>query len=228
MRVGSILFSMVVGLSVALSFMVFPPGARGETIEIQFTGLDLEYDGTDIYDAGGAAGYRDTADTNDADLLTTVSFYKDKMLRGTDDEDVYADFLIKTVPGMSVGGDIVSSTGNSDDLGIDIFDLVDDWNFRLNFTSFRVGYIPGFALVVTGAVSSINGQNLPYDLTIGTPITIISSSTNFSVETSGGKVTKFESSGTGSKVGVPEPSTLAGLLTGVIALAAFAWIRRKR
>ncbi len=235
MRASSILFSMAFGLFGALSLTIFAAGALGETIEIQFIGLDLEYDGTDVYDAGGTAGFRDTGSAGDADPLTLVSFSKNGVLEGIDSADVYVDLLIKDVfniPAVGPGGS-ATSIGNSDDFGFDIFDPVDNWSLRLNITDFAVAYarhpvIGPLAIMATGVVSSIEGQNLPHGLSIGTPITIVVSSTNFSVESAGGVLTKFKSSGTGSIVGVPEPSTLAGLLMAALAIVACACVRRRR
>ena len=234
MRVSSILFSMAFGLFAALLLTIFSAGALGETIEIEFIGLDLEYDGTDVYDAGGPAAFRDTDDAGDADPLTIVSFTKDDVLKGYD-SGYYVDVLIKDVFNIPAGGlgGAASSTGNSDDFGFDIFDPVNDWSLRLNINDFGVAYarhplIGDLAIVVTGAVSSIEGQNLPHDLSIGTPVTIVVSSANFTVESAGGFLTKFKSSGTGSIVAVPEPSTLAGLLMAALAIVACTCVRRRR
>ena len=235
MRASNVFFPMAIGFSLALSLMVFPAGVRGESVVIEFLGLGLEYDGTDIYDSGGAAGFRDSGSVGDADPLTLVSFSQDDVVKSVDMQDVYADVLIKGVfdiPAIGQGGG-VSSTGNADDFGIDIFDPVEDWWLRLNINDIGVAFarhplIGDLAIVATGAVSSVEGQNLPGGLSIGTPITILLSSNNFTVESAGGKLTKFEASGTGSIVGVPEPSTMVGLLTGALAFVVSAWRRRRR
>ena len=230
MRSGNFTSCLVVAVVAAITLLILPLGTSAEEIEIHFAGLDLVFDGTDIYDAGGAAAYRDTSDTADADALSSASFFDGGVLQGTDSADVMADVLIKGADPIPPFGTILSD-GNGDAMGIDIFDPsgAGGWNLQLNIDQLGVGYVPGFALIITGAVTSIEGQDLPFALNIGEPITVVMSSTKFSVTQDGqGRVTSFTSSGTGSIAGVPEPSTLLGLLMGTLAFAGCHWRRRKR
>ena len=200
--------------------------AYSSTLSIEFLGMDVVYDGFAIYDAGSPAG--GSGDPADADPLTAVSFEVDGSLAGPIiSTDVAIDISIlelelpvpASIPGIS------SDTGVSG-----IFDLLigpgpDAFALALDVGEVTVTFFDsGVAQFVFGAevTSDIFDQDLPYGLIMGTPVEV-SFSANIDEGTyfdDGDFITGFEASGTGEMTGplIPEPTTLAMALAGVIGL----------
>lgn len=203
--------------------------ASANMLQIIAAGLDLVYDGTDIYDAASING--GTGNPAEADPLDTMTFkiLETNTTLGTRVNDIFADVKIGGVYNIPVGGGMVQNTGMG--FGFDFLTKPSTpaWGLGLNLTSPLEIVYDGTNLNVlgTGSTNAIMQQDLPYGVEIGTPVQI-SFSGNIVTKTDNGQVlTSFTSSGSGEVTGpatpVPEPATLLllgmGLLSGGVAAA---------
>jgi hypothetical protein len=99
--------------------LLFASPVQASTLEIQVSGLDLQYDGTNIFDAGvhNTIGIGDPAQS---DGLSLLEFYVDGNLVGSQNTDVFADLYVKDVLNVPASGGGVVSAGNGDAFGIDL------------------------------------------------------------------------------------------------------------
>jgi hypothetical protein len=200
----------------------------GDVVEIQFTGLDLTYDGTDIVDATDPVG--GSGDPAEADPLTTMVFLVNGSLVGTLTDDIFADVLVQDVLNIPDTGGVVTSGGNGGAFGFDLLTSLAGWGISLDIDKVKVYYTGDeVAIAAAGVATQIGYQDLPFDIVLdgAKTVSIVASSTNLSnLTASGGYLTGFDASGTGSVKGVfiPEPATL-----GLVALGGLgAFLRRKR
>jgi hypothetical protein len=198
-------------LAALFSAAAFATTASAGPIRIQLTGLDLVYDGFDLYDAGSPLG--GIQDPAESDPLTSARFFQNDVLVGTLSSDIYADVAIVGVPPLpSGGGTVVSPFGG-------FFDLLTSgagFGIGLDIDSMQLTYDPLAAVQLTGvgtAFSIAPGQSLPFGLIAEAPIQVrfeIGSLQN--VTSAGGVVTSFTGSGTAA---IPEPGSLLLVGTGV-------------
>jgi hypothetical protein len=211
------------------------PAAQAATLEIQFTGLDLYYDGNNIFDNGVHNTTR-SGSPADADPLSSIQFYLDNTLVHTITSDVFADVFIADVGAIPVGGALLTSGGNGNDFGIDLLTSSNDpgWGLALDINSLRIFYTGSkIAIAASGLASGIPVQNLPPGLAFdpSEPLTIIMSSANLTgVTTGGGFVTSMHAAGTGNVAGklVPEPSSIVMLAIGFLGATLLGWRHRTR
>jgi len=221
------------------------PVASGALIQIQLGGVDLRYDGTNIFDGG----------TSSPDPLTNATFLVDGVKPGEDTADVTLDLMIPGVTNIPVGGgQVISTAGGSLDLDLGDgeylslaldtavvtyipvtstmdLDLGDGEYLSLALDTAVVTYIPvtsTIQYVFVGSTASSTGENLPYLISIEDPISVsFSTQIMEAVSHSGGFLTAFKTAGTGEiqgfGVGIPEPATLS-----LLALGGLALIRRRR
>ena len=188
------------------------------TLNIQFTGLDITYDGATLTTIGNP------------DSLDSVALKVDGSLAGpvlvAPTDNISADLSIAVTNIPDTGGVGTFAAPGSFDLGL----LTGGLN--LSLTQAAVEYLStGFVdFVFAGAFASIDSQDLPYGLVIGEPVTLSFSAQvdPTSVTSSGGFLTGFTASGTGEVQGavVPVPAALWLFGSGLIGLIGIA--RRKK
>jgi PEP-CTERM motif len=196
-------------------FMISPGFA--DTLEIQYTGLDIIYDGSVITDLGNP------------DSLGSVDF----LVNGTKVFGLNAGVdMSLSVPGVSnlpVGGGAVTSAAG----GILSLALPDDDFLDLQLGAAEVVYVSVSVVqlnfVLAAGSANVLGQLLPIEGELD-DIIAISFSTNIDNGTltdDGSYITGFEANGTGEIEGalIPEPSTICMLGFGALSLLL---IRRKR
>ncbi len=203
--------------------------AQAATIEIQFTGMNLVYDGSAIYDSGSTAG--GSADPAEADPLLSVNFLVDGIPAGPAlTSNIALDVYIPDVTGLSAATgattnittpgnagyfDLLIGTGPtaSEYLLVDLAEVSITYIDVANIVQFTFG----------AAVSDVFSQNLPYGLNIGDPVTVSFSAqlTSGTKTTAGNLVTGFAATGTGEIRGdvIPEPTTCLLAALGLIGLA---------
>jgi hypothetical protein len=224
----------LMAVAAGLAALLAPAPIAAETIQIQFTGLDLVYDGTDLIDAKDPDGRN--GDPDESDSLISMSFLQNGETIGTLTEDIYVDFLIADLKDIPAGGGLVYSGGNGGDFGFDLLTSQAGWGLALDIDEFML-YYSGGELVMTanGVATGIHAQNLPFDLIMDDDQQIvigIHSTALADVTTSqdGQTVASFTAGGTGSVKGglglIPEPTSLVLALVGLIGVTA-AWIRRR-
>jgi hypothetical protein len=208
-------YLLFAALGVAMVWPAVPAAAN--LIEIQFTGVDLVYDGTDLYDAAGPAGRN--GNPAQADPLTTMVFLQDGVPVGTtlvSTDGLFLDVLLKNVPHIPLGG-MVLSGGNGNAFGFDVL-IQNALGLSLNVDTCSVAWFGNrLSMAASGVATEVQSQDLPFGLSIdpGEPVSFVVSSNrlaNVTTETLGGTeyLTGFTAPGTGSVSGtLPEPATLA-------------------
>jgi hypothetical protein len=234
MKIGQLVSHLVRGGAacglVALSLIAAP--ARASTLEIAFTGMDLVYDGSAIYDADSSGG--GVGNPADADPLTSVDFSVDGTPVGSLTSNVSLDAYVPDVTGIpSAAGTVYNLTtpGNPGhfDLLIGTSPLATDY-LVVDLSKVSVTYVDVANIVqfnFGAAVSSVFAQSLPFGLVAGDPVTVSFSAqvVSGSRTTANGFVTGFRASGTGQYNApvVPEPASCVLAACGLIALV----VRRK-
>ena len=228
-------------ISVLIGIVTSPTLAVAGTLEIQFTGLNLDYNGTSIFDSG-AHNTIGLGSPAQSDPLTSMSFYLDGSQVGSVlTADIFADVYLANVLNIPAAGGVVTTGGNGNAFGIDLLtqNLTPGWGLALNIDTMQLFYTGSkIAISVSGVASSLFAQSLPYGLEYDAtkPITIVVSSANLTnVTSAGGFLTGFNAAGTGNVAGTgdvsipsPEPGTLTLAAFGFIGLAAWGWRRRMR
>ncbi|HZZ73221.1 MAG TPA: hypothetical protein VFE24_13275 [Pirellulales bacterium] len=211
--------------------------ASASTIRIDFTNLNLLYDGTNLYDFTNPNTTR-SGSTADASSLASMNFFLDGNLVGTQSvPDIFADVFFKNVLNIPTTPIpvTVTSGGNGNAFGIDLLSTAGT-ELALNLGSVNVTYAspaPGINITFdSGSASSLFSQNLPFGLVAdpSQPIVFSFSSTSLSNVTSlAGFLTGFSSSGTGTitMTALPEPGSYALALGGLLALAVIATRKAK-
>jgi hypothetical protein len=229
---ATVAFTAIVGI------MTLQASAMAGTLEIQFSGLNLDYNGTSIFDSA-AHNIIGVGDPAQSDPLNTMTFLLDGVQVGTTlTTGIFSDIYLANVLNIPVGGGVVTSGGNGDSFGVDLLtqNLTPGFGLALNVDTMQLFYTGSkIAISVSGVASSLFTQSLPFSLEYDPtqPITIVVSSANLTnVTSAGGFLTGFNAAGTGNLAGtgnvVPEPSSIVLAAFGFTGLAAWGWRRRKR
>lgn len=224
--------AVAASLTAALAVGVTPASAG---VLMSFTGLNLVYDGSSIRDAGSPVG--GFADPADADPLGSVDFFFNNMAVAGFSANISLDVFIPgvtNIPFVQNSAHNIVTTGDSPgfiDLLIGTSPLASEFLLlRVEQVSLTFLDIAGQAqFLFSGAVASIDGQNLPFGLELHEPA-VVSFSVQIdpgSLTTADGFVTGFTASGTGEisqGAVIPAPGPAAALtLLGAAAIA-----RRRR
>jgi uncharacterized protein (TIGR03382 family) len=213
-----------------LGVVAFGTTGASADVVIEFTGMNLVYDGSSIYDAGSTSG--GLADPADADALASADFFVDGTLVGSLSNDISLDVFIPDISGISdAPGTVhnVSTPGNPGffDFLIGTSPLASEFLLvdieSLNFTYVDVSGVVQFTFGAAVGVGS--AQNLPFGLQVADPVTLSFSAQvdPGSLTNAGGFITGFEASGTGEYRAIPAPASAALLALG----AAAGWRRRR-
>lgn len=208
MKAKLLILTMVIAMVAAVP-------AMATTLQIQFSGLNLTYDGNNIAAAN--------------DDLTTMNFFDCGILVGSLNSNIGIDMLIPNV-GQILDGNGVYASGIG--FGLDLMTGIGsgislDWDSPVT-----VNVNDGGQVFVLGSASTstINNQNLPFGFNFDAPVQVsfstqITSSNIVNSAAGPDYYSRFESFGTGEVSGprsaIPEPATLltigVGLLGGAIA-----------
>ena len=212
-----------VAVAIGLSFtLILPSLALGGTIEIEFTGVDIGYGGTDIVDQDPFSG--------DPAPLTSVVITEDGVLAGPIlTSSISQDLYIPQVTSISAaGGSTLSAAGGSL-----LLELGSGSHLDLDLGQVDINYVDlngAVQFVFAATVGGVSAQSLPYGLKVGQQLGVSFQTqvSPASLTTSGGIVTGFTASGTGDVRGaaVPEPTCLV-LWTLAIAGACTVGHRQK-
>ena len=213
-----------------VSALVLSASAAQSAIMIEFTGMDLVYDGSSFFDGGSSSG--GMADPADGDSLVSVDFFDNGLPVGSLSSDIALDFFIPDIGSIPSAPNTtynVTTPGNAGyfDLLMGTTPLASEF-LLLDIMSVSVTYVDvgGVAeFVFAGAISPTIAQNLPFGLDVAQPVTLSFSAqvTPGTIASSGGFITGFNAFGTGEFYGVPAPGA-----AGVLALAGLAGLRRRR
>jgi len=225
--------AMLVSLGLTLATAV--TASADALVQIQMSGMSLQYDGTSLYDGNTAAQKNSARDgsPSQSDALITVSFILNpgpgEVVLGTLTSDVHLDLFLSDVLNIPIAGgsatsgpgfiDVLTNSGCSDDC----------WGLALDVTGATVSYLPdGMEIQGAGDVVGIFAQNLPFGVHVGQDVTWGFSSRITGYTDDGTYFTSFLASGTGEIAGAPapEPGSLFLLGSGLVGLGVY--LRRQR
>lgn len=178
--------------------------ASAGVIELEFTGMDIEYDGSTI------------SAVND-DLTSVIVLEDDVVTAGSPFvADISLDLNIPGVTGIAAGGDqVVSGAGGSLTLNMPGGDFLD---LELDEVTVTFAVVGSAQFSFGASIAGINGQSLPGGLVINDPLTVSFSTTLDSLSTNGVEVLAFTASGTGEiEDRIPEPTSAALLAMACLA-----------
>ena len=201
------------------AFVLAQSSASAETLAIEYTGLNITYDGLTISEVGNP------------DPLTSVVFQIDGVQQGTAlTSGIAIDLNIPGVSGLPVtGGSVMSAAGGSLGLTLPGGDFLNLELGSAEVVFLSIPTVVTLQFVLAAADAEALSQSLPLAGWLGDEIAVSFSTQvkSGTLASDSGVVTGFLASGTGEITGnlVPEPATVAMLLSGL--LACLIGIRRR-
>jgi len=224
----------VVAAGLAVIVMLFSVPASAGVIRIDIAGLDLKYDGVDVFDARSKAG--GVGNPADADPLARLIFsYVEnpgpsevRTELGVLDADIYADVLVSGLTIPATPQWVTSSGGGYFDILTTA--AVPGFGLGLNVQSASIFYGNGLVMALSTKATSIRTQNLPFSIVLeeGDPVMIGVVCSNAQGVVVGSQVSQFTASGTANlaTAGVPEPAAIAQL--AALLAGGLGWLVYRR
>jgi hypothetical protein len=223
------------GIVILFVFCLSALPVFAEQIQIHVTGLNFKYDGTDIYDSVDKLG--GNLNTAQADPVTTIDFFKNDILVGSLNSNIFADLLIKNVQNIPKNGGMITTGDGTSGFGFDLLQASGNQTssvLSLNVKQLTLSYSGyGIFIAVGGLADSIAAQNLPFGLELSAQdqVSLLFSSSNLTNVTSNGNyLSGFNAFGTSDVNGtqkIPEPSSIIALLS-LATTALISLVRRRR